>query len=213
MRRTPRSISRCTPRSRLCVFRVLLRPSIPPVVAALCALLFALHPVTIGPSLWWSARFDLLSTLFVLMAINAGIRYRERVTSVPLMCALLAAFAAMLSKENGLAVVVALTLIWGRWIFSEPAQRKKAAMAIASAWMLAALFLFWRRWVLGTFSSDVTGPVPMAEATQHGLLVWARDAAGYLSFFPHMTTASIGLVARRFGHRVGCADCVAVEPR
>ena len=176
------------------VFRTLLRASIPPLVAALTALLFALHPAVLGPTLWWSGRFDVLSTLFILVSIGAGIRYRENVAFGSLVLALVAALAAALSKEHGLIAIGALTVLWGRWAWIEPARRRDAFTGIALAWLVGAVFFIWRRLVLGTFSSGFTGTVPLGEAFPRGLLNWVQQAPGYLSFFTHMPTFAIALI-------------------
>ena len=43
------------------------------MTAALVTALSACHPVAIGTALWWSARFDLLATLFALLAMRLAV--------------------------------------------------------------------------------------------------------------------------------------------
>lgn len=155
-------------------------------IAVPSTLLFALHPAAIGTALWWSARFDLLATLFILLALWAGLAYRERHSVLVLAAGLLAALAAMLSKEIGLAVVVPLTLLWGGWAWREPGQRARALRAIALAWACGVGYLAWRGWVLGTASSGLTGDLPMTEALLRGLERWSTQAPGYLSYFARL---------------------------
>ena len=52
----------------VCLFRVLLRPSIPPLIAALCALLFALHPVQVGVG----GPIAMVGLLAVLAVVQTG---------------------------------------------------------------------------------------------------------------------------------------------
>src|SRR5690242_13162668 len=61
----------------LALFALLRRLRIAPWPASLATLAFALHPAAAGPALWWSARFDLLATLFVLLALVAAVAYRD----------------------------------------------------------------------------------------------------------------------------------------
>ncbi len=158
-------------------------------VALSCALLFALHPAVLGTALWWSARFDLLATLFVLLALHAGSAYREHQRVGALIGALAAALAAMLSKETGLIAVAALTLVWVRWACCEPLHRKRALRAVAWAWSCALFWLAWRALVLGTAASDLTGALPLGRAIAKGLFDWVQQAPGYLSFWTRLAPA------------------------
>lgn len=167
----------------LALYGLLRRAGMAWTIALPCTLLFALHPAVIGTGLWWSARFDLLATLFILLALWAALVYRERHGVVTLAAALLAALAAMLSKEIGLAAIVPLTLLWAAWARHEPMQRGRALRAIALAWACGLGYLVWRGWVLGTASSGLTGDLPMAQAIARGLARWLEQAPGYLSFF------------------------------
>ncbi|GAA0705084.1 hypothetical protein [Dokdonella soli] len=176
----------------LALFGLLLRAAIPRLLAVCCALLFALHPAVVGTALWWSARFDLLAALFVLLALNAAFDYRERGRWTALLLALLAAFAAMLSKEVGLAVLVPLSWLWLRWAWHEPAQRAQALRAIALAWLCALAYFGWRWSVLGTPASGLTGTMPVSSAIAKGLLDWLQQAPGYLAFWARSDGARRG---------------------
>jgi hypothetical protein len=173
----------------LALFGVLRRAAIPLLPAALCTLLFAVHPVAIGTALWWSARFDLLATLFVLLALHAGLVYRDTKAGTALAAALGAALAAMLCKEIGLVAVVALSLPWLRWAWREPGDRARALRAVALACACAGVYLGWRWAVLGTVSSSLTGAMPIADAVVAGIVDWSRHAPAYLSFWPRLDLA------------------------
>jgi hypothetical protein len=170
----------------LALFGLLRRAEIPRPIALLCSLLFALHPVAIGTALWWSARFDLLATLFVLVSLNAALACRQGSGATALPLALVAALAAMASKETGLVLVVPLSLVWLRWSWIEPARRARALVAVVLAWSCAVVWFVWRWRVLGTPSSDLTGAVPVRAAIENGLVAWASQVFGYLSFWPRM---------------------------
>ena len=171
---------------------LLLRAAIPRPIALLSSLLFAVHPAVIGTALWWSARFDLLSTLFILLALLAAFDYRQRLRGYALACALFAALAAMLSKEIGLSVVVAMSLLWMRWAWVEPACRARAARALALTWLIAATYLVWRWHVLGTASSGLAGAMPMHQLIAKGLLDWLQQAPGYWSFWMRLDALQRG---------------------
>ncbi|MEO7323801.1 MAG: hypothetical protein ABIW82_03145 [Dokdonella sp.] len=167
----------------LTLMLLLLRAAIPRPIALLSTLLFAVHPAVIGTALWWSARFDLLSTLFILLALVAAFEYRVRLSRYALPCVLLSALAAMLCKEIGLAVVVALSLLWLRWASIEPTFRAKAMRALALTWLMAAIYLGWRWCVLGTASSELAGATPVHQLLAKGVLDWLQQAPGYWSFW------------------------------
>ncbi|MEO5625833.1 MAG: hypothetical protein ABIQ70_07490 [Dokdonella sp.] len=190
---------------------LLLRAATPRPIAFLSSLLFALHPAVIGTALWWSARFDLLSTLFVLLAMLAAFDYRERMRWRALACALLAALAAMLSKEIGLAVVVAMSLLWLHWAWVEPACRPRAIRALALTCLFAAIYLSWRWCVLGTPSSGIAGATPAHQLIAKGLLDWLRQAPGYWSFWirlraPQRSALVLGIVFLAASIVAACAS-------
>ncbi len=170
----------------LTLLALLRHVAVPPMIALLCSLLFALHPAVIGTALWWSARFDLLASLFILLALLAAFDYRERQRWFGLPCVLLAALAAMLSKEIGFALIGALSLLWTRWIWIEPRQYAKAWRALALTWLVTLVYLAWRWWVLGTLSSGLAGTMSIPSAIAHGLLDWLQQAPGYWTFWTRL---------------------------
>lgn len=170
----------------LALFALLRRLRIAPWPAALATLAFALHPAAAGPALWWSARFDLLATLFVLLALVSAVAYRDDGDRRWLAAALLAALAAMLSKEIGLVAVAAAAALWLRQAITAPAQRRRALLACVAAALCAAVYLGWRARVLGTAASGITGTTPLGEAILAGVGTWWHQAPGYLAFWPRL---------------------------
>jgi len=187
----------------LALFGVLRRAGSSTLVALLAALAFALHPAASGTAQWWSARFDVLATLFVLLALQAALAYRARPSGLALGAALLAAFAAMASKEIGLVAPATLFLVWLRWAWHEPRTRGRAWRACAYALACAALFLAWRASVLGTATSGLLGGASLTGALGAGLRAWLRDVGGYFSYAPLLAIwqrallalAALGIVA------------------
>jgi len=179
----------------LALFGVLRRAGTSTLVALLAALAFALHPAAAGTAQWWSARFDVLATLFVLLSLQAALAYRARPSALALGAALLVAFAAMASKEIGLVAPVALFLVWLCWAWREPRARGRALRACAYALACAALFLAWRARVLGTATSGLLGGTSLVEAVGAGLRAWLRDVGGYFSYVALLATWQSALLA------------------
>lgn len=179
----------------LALFGLLLRARIALAIALPCTLLFGLHPAVLGTALWWSARFDLLATLFVLLAVQAGWAYRERASAGALIGALASALAAMLCKEIGLVGLAVLVFLWLRWAWRDPGRRRQAAVACALALGCAACWLGWRAAVLGTASSHLTGALPVGSAIAKGLVAWSQQAPGYLSFLARLGRSQCILLA------------------
>lgn len=170
----------------LAMWRLLTRNDVPYALSTFCALIFALHPTVAGPVLWWSAKFDLLATLFTLVSLNAAFRFRDRQTLSALAATLSAGLAAMLSKEIGMIAVVGATLIWLHWLVRVPQYRRAALSAISLSLLSALVYMTWRWMVLGSFSSGITGSVPLHEAFARGISNWATQAVGYFTFLPRL---------------------------
>ena len=168
----------------LALCRVMVRAGTPIVPAVLISLVFVLHPATSTTSMWWSARFDLLATLFVLLSVDAAIRFRDRERVIDLAVALLLALAAMLSKEIGLTAIAASIVLWTHWCTTSSTHRRPALTAIGLALAAAGFFFLWRWSVLGTLSSGITGAIPLNQAFTAGVVHWIQQAPGYLSFAP-----------------------------
>jgi hypothetical protein len=150
-----------------------------------------MHPAASGTALWWSARFDLLATAFVLLALNAAFAYRASARAGALLAALAAALAAMLSKEIGLVAIAAMMIVWTHWAIVEPAQRRRALLAIGAALLCAGVYFIWRAAVLGTPASGLTGTLPLGTVIAKGLADWLHQAPGYFSYWTRL-----GFVAR-----------------
>lgn len=112
--------------------------------AGLAALLFAWHPVQVEAVAWCAAINDPLWALFALLALRAADRAAATGTSArtwPIAAWLL---AALLAKENALAVAPLLVLAVPA--AAAPGRRRRVAVALALA--VAAWWLL-RCWVFG----------------------------------------------------------------
>ncbi len=168
------------------LYRVIRASEIERFPAALCTLVFALHPAVLGTALWWSARFDLLAALFSFIAIRAALDHVERPRWATLLVALLGVLAALLSKETALAAVAAIGLVWARWGWTKRVHRADAMRAIGALGAVTLLFLVWRWAVIGTAASGLAGDVSLTTAIGKGFVDWIANLGGYLSFWPRL---------------------------
>ena len=87
------------------------------VVARCAALLFVANPINFEAVIWPAARFDLLSTLFILLALEQGLKYvtssGESWLKVPLTGALFA--AGIMNKESAYSFPILLLVIALLW--------------------------------------------------------------------------------------------------
>src|SRR6185503_1253742 len=102
---------------------------------ALWTAVFAVHPVAIGTALWLSDRFDLIATLFSLLALCAALDYvrqPRRTSLAALLACLLIAFMGKEIAIVGACAAAALIALPNRaWPLTR-AQRWPAVAAIAA---------------------------------------------------------------------------------
>jgi hypothetical protein len=168
----------------LALYRVIRFGRIDRVPAALCTLIFALHPAVLGTALWWSARFDVLAMLFGLIAVRAGLDHAERPRAGSLPVALLALLAALLSKETALAAAGAIGLVWLRACWIDAPRRGPMLRALAALAALVVLFFAWRTAVLGTATTGLANGASLVDAIGRGVAGWVAHLAGYAMFWP-----------------------------
>ncbi len=149
--------------------------------ALLCAVLFALHPISIGTSLWLADRFDLLAALFTLLAVTAGWNYADKGGRLSLMATFGFAALAALAKEIGFSAFVPIALIWA-WPLAASApsfwtRQRRAACLLA---LFALLLLLWRRWLIGDVGTQaVLGDTPLWREILEGSRKWGINVVVY----------------------------------
>ena len=156
------------------------------IASWIVALLFALHPIAIGTSLWLADRFDLLATLLSLLALRAAHDARMEFPARSLALTFLLLAGAVLSKEIGIvaAVVVGLVWIWPpdqdrpasavRW-----RRRRRSGLLILSGLVLA--WLAWRARVISAGPNPFPyADIPLAVLLRHGSARWIEDFSQYL---------------------------------
>jgi hypothetical protein len=146
------------------------------------ALVFALHPLAIGTSLWLSDRFDLLATLFGLLALHAAWRFRcdagARAASASLAWLLL----ALLSKEVAVALAPALALVW---LWPAP-EGHRGNRRHAAAWLLLPIVgtLLVRWYVLGEVGAGgLLADRSPWDVMVEGIASWFASWPGAVTFF------------------------------
>jgi hypothetical protein len=160
---------------------------------ALWAALLAAHPLAVGTALWLSDRFDLLTTLFSLLAVNAALAYAARPYLRTLALLLVALLCALLSKELGVvgsaAAFVTVALAPRRALNIR--QRTTALAAIA---LLTLLWLAYRHAMLTPIpgmESLMVSPATFAE----GAWRWLRTGLEFLARDPRMGAWALALLA------------------
>ncbi len=170
----------------LLLHALLLRFGIRPLAALVATLILAMHPVTVGTALWWSARFDILAVLFVLLALHQARMRLLTDRGRHLALSLVALLAAALSKEIGLIGAAAAFLLFQHRAWSDrtafwPTQRASLL------YILVVLgFLAWRTAILGTGGSGIVGNDGLLEPLVEGLLRWFELAPVYFGFQPQL---------------------------
>lgn len=161
---------------------------------ALWAALYAVHPLTIGTTLWLSDRFDLLATLFSLLAINAALAWAERPRTATLFGLLGALLAAFLGKELGIvgAAAVFAAVACAPRACVATRQRMAALAAIAG---LTLAWLAYRHLMLRLPGGGGSVHLPALVAFASGFCNWLRAGAVYLFADPRAPRWAIVCVA------------------
>ncbi len=160
---------------------------------ALWAALYAVHPLAVGTALWLADRFDLLTTLFSLLALHTAFAYTERPRAASLLGMLGALLLGLLSKE--LAVVASAAVFAAIALASRAAlDIKHRIAALAAVAILTAGWLAYRRAMLTSFG-DASAHLPALASFASGFWNWLRAGAVFLFEDPRASRWSVVLVA------------------
>ncbi len=154
-------------------------------LAFAAALVYAIHPVAIGTTLWLSDRFDLLAMLFGTLGLGAASRFavdgRVRDAGV----ALASIALALLAKEIAL---VPLAAIGALWFCAEPGvavRRRLQASAVLVA-VVAAWFTLRALVIADAGAAHMFAARPLAELVAAGLANGFGAAVDYLGYLPRL---------------------------
>jgi len=145
---------------------------------ALWAAVYAAHPLAVGTALWLADRFDLLTTLFSLLALHAAFAHAERPRATTLFGLLGALLLGLLSKELGVVGAAAAFAA----IALAPRARLDLKQRIVALAAIAALTLGWlayRRAMLTSFG-DASAHLPALASFAVGFWNWLRAGAVFL---------------------------------
>jgi hypothetical protein len=139
-----------------CLVYVLCRKLAMPRAGAICAsFLFAISACATEPVAWIDARFDLMATAFVLLALILTCQYLDSGHSKSLAAVLAAASAAVLSKESAFCLPALVVCI--AFLRPEPFGRRARIAFLWIAALCVALFAY-RWWAMGGIGGyDVRG--------------------------------------------------------
>ncbi len=194
------------------VYRLVVRTTGRLVAAWAGAMLFAVLPAHTEAIGWIQGRVDLVSTVFVLLALLALVRARDATRNAGWPWATLAGFmflAALLAKESA----ATLPLVWATWevtaFGAKPWRERPAALAgrFASLGMAGLTYWLLRHWALGdSYSYFRMSPSPIALRAlalptilaEYGRILLVPDLTlnfhRTLAVDPSPTTLGIGLV-------------------
>jgi len=161
---------------------------------ALWAAVYAVHPLAIGTALWLSDRFDLLATLFSLLAVAAALAHAERPRAAALFGMLGALLSALLSKELGIVGAAAAFAA----IALAPRARLDARQRVLALVAITTLTLAWlayRRAMLSVPNGDGAMHLPALAAFASGFCNWLRAGAVYLFADPRAPRWAIVCIA------------------
>jgi len=165
----------------LVLWRLLLTLTSHRLLAWLVALLFAVHPIAIGTSLWLADRFDLLGALFGFSALHSAYRYRSAPTLRYLALTLLLLLLALAAKETSLVMIAAIGTVW---IWPRADSQRYWSGEVRGLVLLLAVgigWFGWRAWMVGfSPSGSLVSDAPLLQVIAKGALRWSEDFSCYL---------------------------------
>ncbi|MBS0589195.1 MAG: hypothetical protein JSR65_00990 [Proteobacteria bacterium] len=142
------------------------------------AALYAAHPLAIGTALWLSDRFDLLTTLFSLIALSAALAHVERPRATTLTAMLAVLLLALLSKELGVVAAAALFAA----VALAPRVQLPLRQRVGALGAILAVTLGWLAYRHVMLATPLGGGLrlPATAVFLDGFCNWLRTGAAYL---------------------------------
>ncbi|MFL5764191.1 MAG: tetratricopeptide repeat protein [Bacteroidia bacterium] len=122
-----------------------------PALPFIATLLFIAHPIHTEVVANIKGRDELLSCLNTLLALNFGLKYRERKKTPHLLLALLFLYLALLSKESGLIIVILLPL----FLYYKNNTLKESLVSALPFAGVVILFFIQKSYALGDSSTII----------------------------------------------------------
>ena len=118
------------------------------VIIYLSSLLFLYHPISISTTLWLSDRFDLLATLFILLAAYFFLRFLSDRDGRYFICSLFSALLGMWSKETAYVLPLILTSVCLTPGGSDLKEGGSKKVILLMPYYLLGIFLYLLRFLL-----------------------------------------------------------------
>lgn len=153
------------------------------------AAIFAVHPLAIGTALWLSDRFDLIATLFTLLALNAGLRYRAAPRPATLAVALGCVLLAFAGKEIAVVGAAALGVLL---IVPDAGSRlalRQRFVAAGTVAFVSAAWLAWRHLLMTNPQDVLLLPGEIVATFARGIGLWLRIGFEFLALDPRLSPA------------------------
>ena len=158
------------------------------LAAAICALVFALHPLHTESVSFVSGRTDVIATLFFLLAVLAYDRGRDRERWGPSAWSLAAYLLALLAKEVAITLPVVL-MAWDRLVRGDLRDRGaawRAAPRYAAYGAVTGLYVGLRLFALGGLDGSAGAWAPLLTRALTALRIVASYA--WITLVPYPTS-------------------------
>ena len=145
---------------------------------------YAVHPLTIGTALWLSDRFDLLATLFSLLALNFAVVYVRRPRGSMLCALLICLLLALMGKEIAVVGAAAVFALIALPDVSARVTRTQRVIALLAIAILTCAWLGYRHALMTSPQNLILTTVPLATLFGQGILLWLRVGFEFLALDP-----------------------------
>jgi hypothetical protein len=159
----------------------------------LWTLAFAVHPVAIGTALWLSDRFDLLASLFLLLAIGKAIDYAQRPRAGAAIGLLACVLLSFMGKEIAIVGALAACALIGLPNRAWPLTWKQRWPPVASILLLTAGWLFYRAALMTNPQNSLLRLDTLITTFASGIAVWLRVGIDYFIRDPRQAAALTAL--------------------
>ena len=149
--------------------------------AFIAALVYGLHPLTVGAVAWIAARFDVMSITFGLAGLFMWLKYDTGIHGKrgPVGATVLL-LLSILSKEQGVVFLAVCLLISSQRFFTGKNDRRKALKSMVLPVLLPGLYIIYRLFIFSGMGGYLTA--------RHGLNFLIPFYYLFASLFPFMNS-------------------------
>ncbi len=128
------------------------------------ALIYGIHPLSVGSASWVAARFDLLSIAFGLAGLTAWLGWTKVLSGRRLAGAVLLLALSLLSKEQGIVFIAACGAVSAYEWATNRTHRERPVLGLTLLAATLVVYGFWRVLAFGGLGGYLDAP-------QHGLSI------------------------------------------